>query len=78
MPHVFARMPLSGLCPSCVARWFALKAHTAIKNSSASHKEADARILKAQQQLNEEQQRSHKAREERAALEARFAEEVLS
>lgn len=52
------------------------QAHTAIKNSGASQREMEARITQAHQELAAEQEGVRRAREDRAAAEARWAEEV--
>lgn len=52
------------------------QAHTAIKNSGASQRETEARVTQAHQELAAEQEAMRRAREERAAAEARWAEEV--
>ena len=52
------------------------QAHTAIKNSGASQREAEARITQAYRELATERELVRKALEDRAAAEARWADEV--
>lgn len=52
------------------------QAHTAIKNSGALQRETEARITQAHQELAAEQERVRRAREDRAAAEARWNDEV--
>lgn len=52
------------------------QAHTAIKNSGASQRETEARITQAHQELIAEREGLRRAHEDRAAAEARWAEEV--
>lgn len=80
--QVCTRNTFTGQLSACLSTRFKImyryskQAHTAIKKSGASQREAEARINQAHRDLASERELVRKALEDRDVAEARWAEEV--